>query len=278
MIVNHSLLLTLISFCMWCSHSQPTIANTKLIQNEHEIDSIPVEKSIHILVALCDNYYQGIVKVPDNIGNGQKPSTNLYWGCGYGIKTYFKKSSEWTLLKTYKFPFKNDSVIMERLLFKNKTKNYYLIADAYNGKNIKKCTQDFFFSNSGQLKDTIQYNNKTIGTNGNSELIAYIGHNGLMDFYFTDSIVKTDEQKRKCIILACKSKSYYKDFVSKTGSEPLLWTTNFMCPEAYTVHDALSAYLKGEKPETIRNKAAEAYNKYQKCGINGAKRLLVTGY
>ena len=48
-------------------------------------------KSIHIFVALCDNENQGIVKVPASIGNGQKPSTNLYWGCGYGIKTFFKK-------------------------------------------------------------------------------------------------------------------------------------------------------------------------------------------
>ena len=57
-------------------------------------------KSIHVFVALCDNVHQGIVPVPVSIGNGQKPSTNLYWGCGYGIKTYFKKSQEWKLLKT----------------------------------------------------------------------------------------------------------------------------------------------------------------------------------
>lgn len=52
--------------------------------------------SVHIMVALCDNTYQCIVPVPKGIGNGQNPATNLYWGCGYGIKTYFKKSAEWT--------------------------------------------------------------------------------------------------------------------------------------------------------------------------------------
>src|SRR5262245_46059051 len=52
-------------------------------------------QAIHIFVALCDNKYQGIVPVPAAIGNGQDPDNNLYWGCGFGIRTYFKKSSEW---------------------------------------------------------------------------------------------------------------------------------------------------------------------------------------
>jgi hypothetical protein len=274
---NYSLALILIALSQWGIFSEESEKSYHQNQSVQTFND-SIEKSIHILVALCDNYYQGIVKVPQGIGNGQKPKTNLYWGCGYGIKTFFKKSAEWTLLRTISFPMKNDSVIMERLIFKNKSKNCYLIADAYNGMNIKRCTQDFFFSNSGQLKDTIQINKRIIGTHGNSELIAYIGHNGLMDFNFTDSIFRADNKQRNCIILACKSKSYYKDFVTKTGSNPLLWTTNYMCPEAYTVHDAISAYLSGSNPETIRIKAAEAYNKYQKCGINGAKKLLVTGY
>ncbi len=50
--------------------------------------------TIHIIVALCDNKYQGIVPVPKTIGNGQDPKNNLYWGTAYGIKTYFKRSSE----------------------------------------------------------------------------------------------------------------------------------------------------------------------------------------
>lgn len=49
-------------------------------------------KTIHVLVALCDNKYQGIVKVPKGIGNGQDPNTNLYWGCGYGLGRIFEKA------------------------------------------------------------------------------------------------------------------------------------------------------------------------------------------
>src|SRR5213596_1995295 len=34
----------------------------------------------HVLVALADNKYQGIVPVPAAIGNGDDPVRNLYWG------------------------------------------------------------------------------------------------------------------------------------------------------------------------------------------------------
>src|SRR6187551_3111970 len=56
-------------------------------------------KTIHVFVALCDNEYQGIVPVPAKIGNGQDAATNLYWGCGAGVRTYFKNSKSWTLVK-----------------------------------------------------------------------------------------------------------------------------------------------------------------------------------
>ena len=40
-------------------------------------------RTIHVFVALCDNEHQGIVPVPEKIGNGKDPANNLYWGAGY---------------------------------------------------------------------------------------------------------------------------------------------------------------------------------------------------
>ena len=59
---------------------------------------------------------------------------------------------------------------------------------------------------------------------------------------------------------------------------PLVWTTNLMAPEAYTLHDALAGFINGETNEEIRERAATAYAKYQKCSVNAAKGLLVTGW
>ncbi len=232
-------------------------------------------KTIHVLVSLCDNKYQGIVPVPPKIGNGQDPDQNLYWGTSYGIRTYFKKSKEWKFLKSEKL----DSFKMERIIFQHATKsNYYLVADAYNGKNIKQCTQDFFYSCSGSLKDTLKINNTSIGIYGNSCLVSYIGHDGLMDFQLSESYNNTDGKTRDCIILACFSKKYFGPHLKSTLANPLVWTSHLMAPEAYTLHDALTGYINGESAEKIRSRAALAYSKYQKCSEKAARNLLVTGW
>lgn len=231
-------------------------------------------ETIHVMVALCDNTYQGIVPVPAKIGNGQNPGANLYWGCGYGVRSYFKKSSEWKLVKSIRI----DSLIMERLIFKHASKNIYLVADAYNGKFIQRCTEDFLQSCAGRLKDTLHINSQVLGIRGNARLLGYIGHDGLMDFSLGDTFSNVDGKSRDCIILACVSKRYFSPFISQSGANPLVWTTGLMCPEAYTIHDAISAYIAKEDRESIRNKAAMAYSKYQHCTLKAARGLLVTGF
>lgn len=230
--------------------------------------------TIHIFVALCDNKYQGIVPVPVKIGNGQDASNNLYWGCAFGIRTYFKNTTEWKVVKTQKI----DTVLMERIIFKHVTKNQYLVADAYNGKYIKHCTEEFLRSSSGQLKDTLHVNTKIIGIAGNAKLVSYIGHDGLMDFTLSETFQNTDNKKRDVIILACYSKSYFAPHLQAANVNPLVWTTGLMCPEAYTIHDAITGYVNNETNEAIRTRAALAYSKYQKCSLSAARNLLVTGW
>lgn len=237
-------------------------------------NSLSAAKVIHVIVALCDNKYQGIVPVPEKIGNGQDPANNLYWGCGYGVKTFFKKSSEWKLISTKKMA----GTILERIVFKHTTQNVYLIADAYNGMNIKEATVAFFQSLAGSKKDTLQIGNETIGINGYAALVAYVGHDGLMDFSLNEKFANTDNKKRDAIMLACVSKKYFATHIAATGANPLLWSTGLMSPEAYTLKAAINGYLSGSSAESIRSYAATAYNTYQKCGIKGAMRLLVTGW
>lgn len=232
------------------------------------------KKVIHIYVALCDNKYQGIVPVPAGIGNGQSPATNLYWGCGFGVKTYFRKSSNWTLISTQS---KKDT-LLERLIFKHVSKNYYLVADAYNGKYIKICTKDFIKSSAGLLNDTLHLANSVLGICGHASLLAYIGHDGLMDFNLSGTYKNADGRKRSIIILACYSKTFFSPYLRDANVNPVVWTTGLMCPEAYTIHDAIEAYIAGESNESIRTRAARAYAKYQKCSEAAARRLLVSGW
>lgn len=231
-------------------------------------------RTIHVFVALCDNKFQGIVPVPAKIGNGQDIDNNLYWGCGYGVRTYFKNSKEWKLVKTQQ----PDSVILQRLIFKHAFKNYYLVADAYNGRLIMQCTLDFLRSSAGLLNDTLQVNHTIIGIAGNSRLLAYVGHDGLMDFSLNEAFKNSDNRSRDVMILACYSTNFFSQHLKTANVNPLLWTTGLMCPEAYTLHDAISGYVNNETHEQIRARAAMTYSRYQKCSVKAARNLLVTGW
>ena len=234
---------------------------------------------IHVMVALCDNVNQGIVPVPKSIGNGQDPNNNLYWGARYGVRTYLKQSPNWDLIKTEKntetLPYK----VLERIVFKHQKEDVYLVADAYDGANIQMTTLNFIFSSGGYQRDTIAVNGVELPIGGSSDLIAYIGHNGLMDFIYPfGCVLPANCEKRDVILLGCITKRYFKEIMNCMDVNPILWTTGLMAPEAYTLDAAIQGWINNESGEGIQNRAAAAYHKYQKCGMKGAQNLLVTGY
>lgn len=252
-----------------------TIAATTAPAPLPDVPYDTLTNTIHIFVSLCDNKYQGIVPVPAGIGNGQDPNSNLYWGCGYGIRTYFKKSKEWKFLKT----LNPGNHILERLVFKHATKqNQYLVADGYDGKYIEQCTKDFLSASAGNSKQSLTADGKILGIAGNSRLLGYIGHDGLMNFELEKTYKNTDGKKRDVIILACYSKMYFSDYLKDAKVNPLVWTTQLMCPEAYSIHDAITGYLKGEAGTAVRQRAVLAYAKYQKCSAKAAGNILVSGW
>ena len=231
--------------------------------------------TIHVFVALCDNLHQGIVPVPAKLGNGQDAGNNLYWGAMYGVKSYFKRSNDWTLVSTELNP---EKYILERLLFIHNSSNIHLLADAYDGKYIKQTTIDFIEASAGNNAVKIKFKNKELSFGGDSDLLSYVGHDGLMEFDVEGDFQSVKTNSRDAIILACMSKDYFKPYLNKTKANPLVWSTGLMSPEAYTLKWSIDGWILKESDTQIRERAAKAYNHYQKCGIRGARNLLVTGY
>jgi hypothetical protein len=235
-------------------------------------------RTVHVFVALADNQNQGIVPVPARLGNGFDPERNLYWGAAAGVKTFFARSSEWTLLQCAEKPH---PAVLERCIFKYKDAEVYLVADAYQGNEIKQAILDFFDAAAGGKAEIISV---IVGAHATeipargSNLVAYVGHDGLMDFSLPSVPHKRDDINREAIMLACASKQYFGDALKTSGAYPLLWTTNLMAPEAYTLKSALDSWINHESGEQIRERAAAAYDKYQKCGLRGAHRLFATGW
>jgi len=233
-------------------------------------------KAIHVFVALCDNKYQGIVPVPEAIGNGQVTKNNLYWGAVYGVKSYFiNKSKDWQLLSSQE---NISETILERLFFKHRSKNVYLLADAYDGQFIKQTTIDFLNASSGKNEFALKTGNKKIYFGGAANLIAYVGHDGLMDFSLEQPFNGDSSGRRETIILACYSKKFFSKHLRSSGSTPLLWASGLMAPEAYTLHDAIHEWVNQSNQQQIRKAAAKAYSKYQKCNLTAAQNLLIQGW
>jgi hypothetical protein len=276
---NKKLFVVVLTSILWlcgCTQAQPTKPEA---QNETKSEVIAKIKNearvIHVLVALCDNENQGIVPVSASLGNGEDPQKNLYWGAAFGVKTFFGSSVNWTKVSETNNPKEN---VLQRIVFKHKRQNVYLVADAYRGIKMKETIDDFFAAVSGQKLENVKADDSTLQIAGSANLIAFVGHNGLMDFELTGEPEKKDEEKRDAIILACASRNYFAKHLKKTGANPLLWTSNLMAPEAYILHDALEGWINNETAQQIQIRAAAAYAKYQKIGQKSAQNLLVTGW
>jgi hypothetical protein len=168
--------------------------------------------------------------------------------------------------------------VLERLVFKHKQENVYLVADAYRGSRMREAIDDFFAAVAGGRRENVTAGGAMLQILGTANLVAFVGHNGLMDFKLENQPAKKDDETRDAVILACASRSYFTAPLKKTSARPLLWTSNLMAPEAYILHDALEGWTRGEDGEKVRSRAAAAYAKYQKISLKSAQNLLVTGW
>ena len=227
---------------------------------------------IHLFVALCDNKSQGIVPVPPKIGNGDDPANNLYWGCSEGAKAVFSHAAEWQAVPGIKSPAPE---ILERCVFKHATLDAYLVADAYRGSEIKHAISDFLESAAGKREEKLQVtvNRAPVELNlsGGASLVAYIGHNGLMEFAAPATDATRGASAKPAIVLCCKSETFFREPLARAGAKPVLTTTQLMYPGAFILKAALDGWLKGEAPAALRERAAKAYAENQKISLSAAR-------
>lgn len=207
-------------------------------------------RHIQVFVALCDNDSQGIAPVPAAIGDGSKPAANLYWGCSDGLASYFKRSKKWKLLKTEKDV---DHNVMVQLEFKHVSADLTLTARAYRGTSIRACFEHY----------------EAALAKGEADLVAYLGHNALMDFV-PGKPGAGSRKKPAAIVLCCKSQSYFEDRIRTLGGEPILLTDQLMYPGSFLLHDAVEAWRQGKSLAEIRAAAGRAYARNQKISVRAA--------
>ena len=228
-------------------------------------------KRIHVFVALCDNDSQGIVPVSKKIGNGDDPENNLYWGCSDGLESYFSKSSKWTLLSKEKDV---STTILRRYIFEHKASKSVLVADAYRGKEIKNCLEEFLGATEGGFAAEIEV--KRLGNlkfGGDSDLVAYIGHNGLMEHRIAAKKTNAETTVRDAVVLCCVSNSYFSRRLKQAGTRPVLMTDQLMYPGSFALHGALESWFNGGSVKEIREAAAVPMAKNQRISVKAARGI-----
>lgn len=232
-------------------------------------------RTVHVVVALCDNENQRIAPVPQKLGDGKDPQGNLYWGAAYGVKTFMRKQPGWFTVARADAP---ERYVLERLILRNDALRVTMIADAYQGDAIKEGTVAFLAYAAGKEKKALLADGEKIPAGGDAELVVYMGHNGLMDFSIFFLPKAADKKKRPAAIFACQSKAYFEKALQNAGAAPLLWTRGNMAPEAYVLAALVESWARGATGEEVREAVAKSYDKYQKCGIKGARGLFATGW
>ncbi len=235
-------------------------------------------KVVHVFVALCDNRHQGIAPVPASLGNGQDPRNNLYWGAMYGVKTFFTRSPHWEKLGNSAKP--SSDAILKRCVFRNTGSGptVYVVADAYDGACMKTAMSDFFNAAVGlNVTEVVGSDGQVrLQAGGYSDMVCFVGHNGLMDVRVSEFPENRGTPNPACaVVLACRSHSYFVVPLRKANCKPLITTAGNMAPEAYTLDAIIRSWSDGENSAATRQKAADAYAKYQKCSRQAAMQLFV---
>lgn len=236
---------------------------------------------VHVIVALCDNVHQGIVPVPKHLGNGQDPGSNLYWGAAFGVRTYLSRQSGWTRVQV---PIPGYGSVLDRAIFFGQVQRdgkpvpVYVVADAWDGATIRSAIERFLKMAGGSSPEDVSFRRGAVtvslSAGGSAHLVAFVGHDGLMDFSLPPPTpAAPGRAAASSIVLACASKPYFLDRLRAIGSHPLLLTTGLMAPEAYTLDAAIRTWAGGGSVAAVREAAALAYQKFQKSGIGGARKL-----
>ena len=135
-----------------------------------------------------------------------------------------RASADWRLTRTDKNP---SPEVLERAVFAHRSGRRELIAQVYRGSAIKACITAFF---AALASDEPRQQ---------TPLVAYLGHNGLMDFPLPAEATARRGPGRQAIVLCCASAEYFTPHLEKVGATPLLTTTQLMYPGGFLLRAAV---------------------------------------
>lgn len=211
-------------------------------------------RQVAVFVALCDNEHQGIVPVPPAIGRGDDLRGNLYWGCGDALPKVLSRAAEWQKPSVVTDYDGKPAAVLQAVVCTRKDKSATLTIFAYRGDSMSACLQDFEAALVG----------------GKYALVAYLGHNGLMDTELPEPPPAAG-QGADAIALCCMSREYFEPRLHALRCRPMLLTRQFMYPAGAVMLAAIDTWLRRPGDvDAIRKAAGQAYATNQRISQRAA--------
>lgn len=210
--------------------------------------------AVEVHVPLCDS---SIIACGNaKLGDGENPATNLYWSTTPGLGSWFNRSGAgWTRDAKAAAPADKDILALHvyrktistpstwRTKGAPKTFTLELSINAWRGTAIDRALAAYATSLSAA---------------GGAHLVAWVGHNRLMDLEsFTWPAASSDA--KGVIAIACATAPYMKQAVSSATRVPLLMTTDLLFANAAPLEATILAFANGKSYATMRLDAATAY-------------------
>ena len=235
-------------------------------------DGRPLVAEVH--VPLCDN---SIIPCGNaKLGDGNNPDTNLYWSTTPGFGAWFsRRGSGWKRVLHQRGDATGNSDVVAVDVYRRTIATpaswrkrgapakfeLDVVVHGWRGTSIDKALAAYASDVSDGSARSLVLDDKTkLAAGGAAQLVAWVGHNRLMDLerYKWPSPAKA---VKGTIAIACHTAAYMEAEVSGATRVPLLMTRDFLFANAAPLEATVLAFAGGGTYGRMRLDAATAYAK-----------------
>lgn len=232
----------------------------------------PLVAEVH--VPLCDN---SIIPCGNaKLGDGNNPDTNLYWSTTPGFGAWFaRRGSGWKRVLHQRGDATGSSDIVAVDVYRRTIAapvswrkrgapakfELDIVIHGWRGTSIDKALAAYASDvSNGAARSLVLDDKTTLAAGGAAQLVAWVGHNRLMDVerYAWPEAAKT---VKGTIAIACHTAAYMEAEVSGSTRVPLLMTRDFLFANAAPLEATVLAFATGGTYARMRLDAATAYAK-----------------
>ncbi|MDX2087404.1 MAG: hypothetical protein SFX73_06130 [Kofleriaceae bacterium] len=227
---------------------------------------------VEVHVPLCDS---SIIACGNaKLGDGNNPETNLYWSTTPGFGSWFaRRGSGWKRVLKLTATDSGDPDVLAVHVYRRHVPAptawrkqgappniaIDLVIHGWRGTAIDRALAAYAADVSGKGARTLTLaDGSTIDAGGAAQLVAWVGHNRLMD---VDAYAwpAPGGVTKGTIAIACHTADYMEEQVPSATRVPLLMTRDFLFANAAPLEASVLAFAAGGDYARIRLDAATAY-------------------